>query len=384
MKALYWVRNDLRLEDNLTLTEFLKDPGEKLLVWCETKSTARAGKHRRAFIDQSVNNFRSSLRHSGLDLIIAKESFSEFLERRSDISSVYFTCGWSIEERDEEESILISAHRKHFFAKPFRQETLIDIKDLPYKLKDMPFIFSDFRKTIPENILHKAPLPVPPGIKAVPCEGKNRIDYYIWKSKKVLTYKETRNGMLNEDDSSRFSVWLSLGIISPRMILKELTAFEASFGKNDSTTWLLVELLWRDYFKFFTLKYGRAVFMEEGVRRGGACHTIEDKEVYRNWCEGKTGVDFIDANMRELLHTGWMSNRGRQNVASFLVHDLKLPWIWGGRWFEKMLLDYDPELCWGNWLYLSGRGSDPRARKFSISHQADLYDPTGEYRGRWL
>jgi deoxyribodipyrimidine photo-lyase len=88
--------------------------------------------------------------------------------------------------------------------------------------------------------------------------------------------------------------------------------------------------------------------------------------------------------MRELLHTGWMTKRGRQNVASFLVHELRLPWIWGGSWFEKMLVDYDPELCWGNWLYLSGRGSDPTARKLSVPDQTKLYDPTGEYRGRWL
>ncbi len=384
MKAVYWVRNDLRLEDNLTFTEFLKEPGEKLLIWSESRSTARAGVHRRAFINQVVENFRSALQKSGLELSIVQGSFLSFLEKRSDVASVYFTCGWSIEEREEEEEVLLMAHRKHFAAKTFRQETLLDLKDLPYKLQDMPFTFSDFRKSIAEELLHKAPLPVPPGITPVANEGKDRIDYYIWKSKKIMTFKETKDGMLNEDDSSRLSQWLALGVITPRMVMKEVRAFEKSFGKNDSTNWMSVELLWRDYFKFFTLKYGRAVFLEEGVRRGGVCHTIEDKEIYQKWCEGKTGVDFIDANMRELLHTGWMTKRGRQNTASFLVHELKLPWIWGGSWFEKMLVDYDPELCWGNWLYLSGRGSDPRARRFSVPHQTDLYDPTGEFRNRWL
>lgn len=384
MKAVYWVRNDLRLEDNLALTDFLKDPGEKLIIWAETKSTARAGVYRRSFLDKSVENFRRSLEVSGLEMLTVKESFPEFLQKRDDVTSVYFTCGWSIEERDEEEAVLIMAHRKHFRVKNFRQGTLIDLQDLPYKLQEMPFVFSDFRKSVDVNNLTKSPLPVPFGIKPVESEGKKRIQYYIWESKKVLTYKETRNGMLNEDDSTRFSAWLSLGIITPRMIMQEVLACEKSFGANDSTVWLQVELLWRDYFKFFTLKYGRPVFMEEGVRRGGVCHTIEDKDFYLQWCEGRTGVEFIDANMRELLHTGWMSNRGRQNVASYLVHEMKIPWIWGGRWFEKMLVDYDSELCWGNWLYLSGRGSDPRARKFSVSHQADLYDPSGEYRRRWL
>jgi deoxyribodipyrimidine photo-lyase len=79
-----------------------------------------------------------------------------------------------------------------------------------------------------------------------------------------------------------------------------------------------------------------------------------------------------------------MSNRGRQNVASFLMHDLKLPWTWGARYFEEKLIDYDPDLNWGNWLYFSGYGSDPRSRKFNIKSQAETYDPAGEYRRKWL
>lgn len=384
MKIIYWVRNDLRLEDNLTLTEFLKDPDEKIFVWCETKATQRAGAHRRAFLDKELENFQLALKQSGLELLILKENFSSFLQKRTDVTSVYFTCGWSVEEKDEEEEILLMAHRNHFSAKTFRQGTLVDLKELPYKIQDMPFTFSDFRKSISESLLTHPALPVPAGITPVPSEGKDRIDYYVWKSKKILTYTETRNGMMNEDDTSRFSAWLANGMITPRMVMKELRAFEETHGKNESTNALEGELLWRDYFKFFTLKYGRAVFMEEGVRRGGVCHTIDDKNIYAKWCEGRTGVDFIDATMRELLHTGWITKRGRQNAASYLVHELKLPWIWGGQWFEKMLVDYDPELCWGNWLYLSGRGSDPRPSKLSIPEQVGLYDPTGDYRRRWL
>ena len=87
--------------------------------------------------------------------------------------------------------------------------------------------------------------------------------------------------------------------------------------------------------------------------------------------------------MNELNSTGWMSNRGRQNVASYLIHDLGLNWTWGASYFEKKLIDYDPDVNWGNWLYLSGRGSDPRARKFNTQKQAMTYDPNGEYQKRW-
>jgi deoxyribodipyrimidine photo-lyase len=87
--------------------------------------------------------------------------------------------------------------------------------------------------------------------------------------------------------------------------------------------------------------------------------------------------------MNELNQTGWMSNRGRQNVASYLIHDLGVNWTWGAAYFEEMLIDYDPDSNWGNWLYLSGRGSDPRARKFNTALQAETYDPDFRYRTLW-
>ena len=87
--------------------------------------------------------------------------------------------------------------------------------------------------------------------------------------------------------------------------------------------------------------------------------------------------------MKELLATGFMSNRGRQNVASFLIHNLNLPWTWGAAFFEEQLIDYDPDINWGNWLYLSGKGTDPRARVFNIKKQANDYDHLGEYQKKW-
>ena len=87
--------------------------------------------------------------------------------------------------------------------------------------------------------------------------------------------------------------------------------------------------------------------------------------------------------MNELNSTGWMSNRGRQNVASYLIHDLNLPWVWGAGYFEAKLIDYDVSSNWGNWLYLSGQGTDPRSRKFNVEKQAQDYDPNAEYRKKW-
>jgi len=83
--------------------------------------------------------------------------------------------------------------------------------------------------------------------------------------------------------------------------------------------------------------------------------------------------------------TGWMSNRGRQNVASFLIHELALDWRLGALWFESQLVDYDVASNWGNWAYLAGVGNDPRgSRRFNIAKQAQTHDPAGEFVREWL
>jgi len=88
--------------------------------------------------------------------------------------------------------------------------------------------------------------------------------------------------------------------------------------------------------------------------------------------------------MIELAETGWMSNRGRQNVASYLVHELGIDWRWGAAYFESLLIDYDPSSNYGNWMYVAGVGNDPRARVFSMERQAQQYDPKGLHQQTWL
>jgi len=88
--------------------------------------------------------------------------------------------------------------------------------------------------------------------------------------------------------------------------------------------------------------------------------------------------------MIELKETGWMSNRGRQNVASFFAKDLELDWRIGAAYFEAMLIDYDVHSNYGNWMYVSGVGNDPRDRKFNVDLQAERYDTDGRYRKLWL
>lgn len=165
----------------------------------------------------------------------------------------------------------------------------------------------------------------------------NRLKSYLWDTQAVEKYKITRNGLLGSEYSTKLSCWLAFGCISPRRIFHELKKYETERVKNDSTYWVIFELLWRDYFRFVAAKYGNSLFYSGGIKKL-KYNWSEDMEKFQKWADGKTGVPFVDANMRELLQTGWMSNRGRQNVASFLTKDLGLDWRMGAEWFEYLLV----------------------------------------------
>ena len=211
-----------------------------------------------------------------------------------------------------------------------------------------------------------------------------RIRDYFWKGDHLHRYKETRNGLLGANFSTKFSPWLALGCLSPRDIHREVIRYESERVANRSTYWLVFELLWREYFHWLLHKYGDRFFHHGGIR-GRAPRSRPDPERILAWCEGCTGVPFVDANMRELNDTGYMSNRGRQNVASFLVKDLKQDWRVGAEYFESRLLDYDVASNWGNWNYVAGVGTDPREdRYFNVLLQARRYDPEGSYVRHWL
>jgi len=213
--------------------------------------------------------------------------------------------------------------------------------------------------------------------------GLTQLYSYLRHPEGVQNYHERRNGMLAFLDSSKLSPWLAWGCISPVRVAHELTELLSQDSGHEGAEKLLYELYWREFFKHTSLALGQTLFSLSGRK-----HRIPDitasEEDFERWKLGKTGHRFNDANMRELLHTGWMSNRGRQNVASYWAKSLQGDWRWGARWFSERLIDYDPESNWGNWQYLAGVGYDPRDRVFNLDRQAELYDPDGAYQSRWL
>jgi deoxyribodipyrimidine photo-lyase len=185
------------------------------------------------------------------------------------------------------------------------------------------------------------------------------------------------------DYSSKWSPWLATGALSPRTAWASIADFEASEGANKSTYWLFFELLWRDHFRWLHKKYGKKLYFPGGLKK--LPPPSHDSLAFQRWCQANTGNPFIDAGMKELALTGYLSNRMRQNVASYLIHDLACDWRAGAAWFEANLIDYDVYSNQANWLYISGRGTDPRPqRRFNPELQAKNYDPGGSYRKNWL
>ena len=153
---------------------------------------------------------------------------------------------------------------------------------------------------------------------------------------------------------------------------------------NKSTYWLYFELLWRDYFKFYSMKFGNSIFKLSGPKKKKLTW-INNKALFEKWKDGETGYPFIDANMIELKKTGFMSNRGRQVVASFLIKDLHIDWRWGAMYFESLLVDYDVSSNYGNWTYSAGIGADPREnRYFNVYKQGNRYDKDCKFILNWI
>jgi deoxyribodipyrimidine photo-lyase len=365
-----------------------------------------------------------SLKDMGATLIVLQGRAEDVLPEAAKAigaGQVYAHREYASEEMGIEEQVRRSLEKIDVSLEMSSANTLYEIKDLPFQIEDLPELFTKFRRKVEASSPIRPPLATPQtipklgpdalaklnriAIDQVEClrgnevveddravmffrggetEGLRRIKEYFWIADCLKDYKETRNGMLGANYSSKFSPWLALGCLSPRQIHAEVCRYEEERIKNDSTYWMIFELLWRDYFAWITLKHGCRLFQVEGLR-GQSIPWKHDADLFDRWREGTTGFPLIDANMRELAATGFMSNRGRQNVASFLTKNLGIDWRMGAEWFESMLIDYDPCSNYGNWNYVAGVGNDARQfRWFNTVKQSKNYDPDGAYVRHWL
>jgi deoxyribodipyrimidine photo-lyase len=219
------------------------------------------------------------------------------------------------------------------------------------------------------------------------ASGLARLRHYCLESDGLRHYKERRNGLVGTEFSSKFSPYLAIGSLSVRRIWQTVLDYQGQCGSDEGSEWLKQELLWREFFLWTAQLHG-ASFGAPGGLQNRRSEAIEDRELFERWCRGHSGHPLIDAQLNELRTTGYLSNRGRQWVASHFINELRLPWTWGARFFEWWLIDAQPALNTGNWAYLAGVGNDPRSfkgppRRFDLERQVRLYDPGEMHRQRW-
>jgi deoxyribodipyrimidine photo-lyase len=198
-----------------------------------------------------------------------------------------------------------------------------------------------------------------------------------------LNYKNVRNNLEGWKSSSKLSPWLGYGCISPRQVMASIIQYEVERGKNSSTECLSSEILWREYFQWSHFKVGAKTYKFKGLADKPPLTTFYP-ERFNKWCLGNTPYPLVNACMNELRVTGYLSNRGRQIVASCLVNELSVDWRYGAAWFEEQLIDYDAAVNWGNWQYIAGIGVDPRGgRHFNLEKQTALFDNENRYQTKW-
>ncbi len=423
---LIWFRNDLRTDDHEWLSTadrhlplagvYFFDPRQyEKTPWGFPKT----GAFRANFIRESVHALREALGELGIPLLVfhgKPEDVLPELTRELKVTQIFFQKEWTTEEKDVENRCREGCNPNLLWTSAY-QQFLFHPRDIPFQqLRDLPDVFTAFRKAcekqsrvrglfeIPKpreqsiDGLHETGIPSLEelGLQAPKNDprsafpfrggekaGRERLREYFWERQSLSTYKKTRNGLLGTDYSSKFSAWLAVGALSPRRIYWEVKEYEKTVVRNQDTYWMIFELIWRDYFKFVSMKHGNAIFQLGGILNK-EYEWGRDPKLFEAWTEGRTREPFVNANMKELAATGWMSNRGRQNVASYWSKELLQDWRVGASWFESLLIDYDVHSNWGNWMYNSGVGNDPRDRKFNIRMQAERYDAKGRFRKTWL
>ncbi|CAM3753192.1 DASH family cryptochrome [Flavobacterium gelidilacus] len=427
MNNLVWFRNDLRVNDNNSLFQACENAKNVIGLYCldprqfETNKSGfkKTEKFRAKFLLETLRELKNNLALKNIPFYVfhdLPENIIPDLVSKHQIDSIFLQKEWTPDEVKINTNLQELQNLKSVNWIETFDQFLFHPSDIPYQdFNKIPEIFTEFRKKCEKESKNRSCV----SIEQIPSEnffetsnilpsledlglesfklhkksafpfrgGENqalkRVENYFFETENLSEYKKTRNGLIGESYSSKLSAWLANGSISARTIYWQVQEYENQICKNENTYWLIFELIWRDYFKYISLKHGDKIFKLDGILQKQYEWKLNDK-AFRQWINGNTKEPFVNANMIELQNTGFMSNRGRQNVASFWAKEWEQDWRFAAAYFESMLIDYDVHSNYGNWIYNAGVGNDPRDRKFNIKRQAEMYDGKGEFQKLWL
>jgi deoxyribodipyrimidine photo-lyase len=400
--GLYWFVNDLRVHDNTNLLKAASEVDDLLCIYCldpqwllpNRYSLGTMSANRWHFLRESLLDLDKQLHQLGQHLLVCYESPVKAISNLASEHKVSFIYRSRHTGYYENQQWLVL--RKYLPLVQFVEadsHSLYRLDQLPFALEKLPNTYTEFKNTVMQLTVDK-PMPAPDFLPSSPAsqmdwlrnfpnclkltsESEQEIVFHGGETAglKQLTdyfatdcashYKERRNELEGWENSSKFSPWLANGNLSVRQIYFNL------------------KLLWRDYFQWYAHRYGKHLFAFNGIKQQRPLTSFYP-ERYRKWCLGNTPYPLVNACMKQLNASGFISNRGRQIVASCLVNELAVDWRYGAAYFEQQLLDYDVASNWGNWQYLAGVGADPRGKRhFDLDKQIQQFDPEERFINKW-
>jgi deoxyribodipyrimidine photo-lyase len=396
---LFWFRRDLRLDDNAGLYHALRSGIPILPIFIFDKQILdklEDKKDRRVdFIHTAILNLQERLAELGSSLKVfysTPEKVFKELVKEYDIQTVYANHDYEPYANERDLAIRFFLEKQKINFKTYKDQCIFEKDEVtkddgrpysiftPYSRKWKAKLNDFYVKPYPNKKYFKNFIGTKPfrsyTLKEIGFEKTDlTIPSKTISKSIVVNYKEQRD-FPAIDGTSRLSVHLRFGTVSIRALAKQALLL--------NETWLN-ELIWRDFYMMILCHFTHAA--------RNSFKTQYDRIVWRNnedefklWCEGKTGFPIVDAGIRELNETGFMHNRVRMIVASFLVKDLLIDWRWGESYFAQKLLDFDLSANNGGWQWASGSGCDaaPYFRVFNPTEQIKKFDPKYEYIKKWI
>lgn len=393
---LVWFRNDLRIRDNEILLEAVRKADKVLPVYCfdpyyfqkNESGNSKTGILRTRFLIESVADLRNNIRNIGGELLIRVGNPAEIISQIAEeyqVSEVYHHREVAYEETRISEEVEAALWKKKLNLKHFIGHTLYHKEDLPFPIKDIPDSFAIFKKKVERDSTVRPCIGTPQKISTpeitdageLPsltdlglCEAvddpradtvfKGGETVALQQLKEILVcfgqasqIKNAKSSSSISESSSKLSPWITLGCISLRQVYHDIID-QQSLGNAQHQNALLLHLLWRDYFRFMFKKHGQKFIAPKGAEEELTEISLNEKANFEGWKNGETGIPLIDAIMHQLNATGYINNQGRQIVAGYLIHNLKVDWKKGAGYFEEKLIDYSPASNWGNWAFIAG------------------------------
>ena len=399
MSSIWWIRRDLRLTDNTALHAALEG-GPVLPVFVLDSAFVHSSPRRRDFLYEGLHALDKDLRargsylivrsgpplkilkqlitETGANAIFAEEDFTPYARKRDTAIACHLPLILVHGQTVHHPASVLKANAKPYtvytpYAKAWKSR-------LPVRLNLLP---------APDPIhtpadIYSEPLPrfkVSPSFPAGEQEALVRLEEFLYQ--KIYAYGEDRNRM-DLDGTSSLSPYIRFGMLGLRQAFS--AAIEAMRQKksNGAENWLN-ELIWREFFIQILFHFPR---VSKGAFNPALANISwrNNEAEFEAWKEGRTGIPVVDAGMRQLREIGWIHNRARMIVASYLVKDLLIDWRWGEAWFMENLLDGDLAVNNGSWQWVAGTGTDaaPYFRIFNPLLQSAKFDPNGDYIRTWV